>query len=295
VTVDPRGASIAVVDAFTSEPFRGNPAAVCILDDAGDGVPAGGPTAVPTEEWMQSVAAEMNLSETAFLTPDGSGPTARAYGLRWFTPTREVVLCGHATLAGAHILWESGRLGAASAARFRTRWKGELVARRDGREIALDLPAATSTVVPPPEGLAAALGTDLVTVASNDLHHLVELADAGAVRALAPDLDALVEVDVEAVTVTAPSEDPAYDFVSRYFAPRFGISEDPVTGSAHTSLGPWWAERLGRPDVVGHQVSARGGVVRVHAEPGASTVTVSGAAVTVWRGTLTSRAGFSAR
>jgi predicted PhzF superfamily epimerase YddE/YHI9 len=266
--------SIAAVDAFTSEPFRGNPAAVCILDAPVD------------DDWMQSVAAEMNLSETAFVVARDGTSGAAGYGLRWFTPTQEVLLCGHATLASAHILWESGALDPASPAHFHTRWKGELVAHRAGADIALDLPAAPSTVVPEPAGLAVALGTEIVTVASNDLHHVVELADERAVRELAPDLAALRDVEVEAVSVTAASVGAAFDFVSRYFAPRHGIDEDPVTGSAHTSLGPWWAERLGRPDVVGHQASRRGGVVRVHAEPGASRVTVSGEAVTVWRGTL---------
>jgi predicted PhzF superfamily epimerase YddE/YHI9 len=272
--------SIAAVDAFTSEPFRGNPAAVCILDDGASDHPV-------SDDWMQAVAAEMNLSETAFVAPrDGASGTA-GYGLRWFTPTQEVLLCGHATLASAHILWETGALDTASPAHFHTRWKGELVARREGAGIALDLPSAPSTVVAEPDGLEAALGAPVITVASNDLHHVVELADAPAVRSLAPDLAALLDVDVEAVTVTAASDDPAYDFVSRYFAPRHGIREDPVTGSAHTSLGPWWAERLGRPDVVGYQASRRGGVVRVHAAPGAPRVTVSGEAVTVWRGQLT--------
>jgi PhzF family phenazine biosynthesis protein len=281
-------ASLTCVDAFTSEQFRGNPAAVCLLDEPG--------REDPSDEWMQSLAAEMNLSETAFVAPRPAGSEAAGseaggsgvgrFGLRWFTPTQEVLLCGHATLASAHVLWESGALDEAEPARFHTRWKGELVATRAGDGIALDLPTAASAVVPEPEGLSAALGTAVLTVAANDLHHLVELADERSVRTLTPDFSALAAVEVEAVAVTAPSDDEAYDFVSRYFTPRHGILEDPVTGSAHTSLGPWWAERLGRPDVVGYQASARGGVVRVHAEPGAPRVSVSGDAVTVWTGFL---------
>jgi PhzF family phenazine biosynthesis protein len=272
--------SIACVDSFTSERFRGNPAAVCLLRD--DQIADGR----ITDDWMQSVAAEMNLSETAFVVARDTVSGEDGYGLRWFTPTQEVLLCGHGTLASAHILWETGALDPAASAHFHTRWKGELIARREGADIALDLPAAASTVLPEPAGLAAALGADIVIVARNDLHHLVELPDERAVRDLVPDLAALMAVDVEAVTVTAASDDDAYDFVSRYFAPRHGVREDPVTGSAHTSLGPWWAERLGRPDVVGYQASRRGGVVRVHADPGADRVTVAGSAVTVWRGTL---------
>jgi len=272
--------SIACVDAFTSERFRGNPAAVCLLD--GDAATAD----LITDDWMQALAAEMNLSETAFAIPRSAGSGAGGFGLRWFTPTQEVLLCGHATLASAHILWESGALDPARPAHFQTRWKGELVAHRAGADIALDLPSAPSASVPEPAGLAAALGTDVVTVARNDLHHVVEVADERTVRELTPDFAALRDVEVEAVCITAESDDAAFDFVSRYFAPRHGIEEDPVTGSAHTSLGPWWAERLGRPDVVGYQASRRGGVVRVHAEPGAPRVTVSGEAVTVWRGTL---------
>lgn len=258
---------LLAVDAFTAVPFRGNPAAVCLLDVAVD------------DAWMQDLAAEMNLSETAFVTP-----TADGFDLRWFTPTTEVELCGHATLASAHALWETDRLARDAPARFQTRWKGELVAARDGASIALDFPAAPSTSVDEPTGLSAALGAPLAVVARNDLHHLVEVADANTVRTLSPDFAALHAVDVEAVTVTAASDDPAYDFVSRYFTPRHGIDEDPVTGSAHCSLGPWWGERLGKTEVVGYQASRRGGVVRVRVRPGEPRVTLLGEAVTVWRG-----------
>jgi PhzF family phenazine biosynthesis protein len=261
------GATLACVDAFTSQPFRGNPAAVCLLDVAvGD-------------DWMQALAAEMNLSETAFVLACDTG-----FDLRWFTPTTEVDLCGHATLASAHLLWESGRLPRGAPARFHTRSMGDLVATLDADGIALDLPAAVSSEVPEPRGLADALGAPLVAVARNDLHHLVELADARTVRNLRPDLGALRAVDVEAVTVTARSDDPAFHFVSRYFAPRYGIPEDPVTGAAHTSLGPWWAQRLGTTDLTALQCSPRGGTLRVLVL--GDRVTLIGRAVTIWHGQL---------
>jgi predicted PhzF superfamily epimerase YddE/YHI9 len=263
--------ALLCIDAFTTEAFRGNPAAICLADASVD------------ETRMQHLAAELNLSETAFVVPDGD-----AFGLRWFTPTTEVQLCGHATLASAHALWETGRLAADAPARFRTRWKGELVATRAGGGIALDFPSAPARTVVSPDGLGTALGAEPVAVGVNELHHVVELADATTVRTLAPDLDLLAGVaEVEAVAVTARSDDPKYDFVSRYFAPRHGISEDPVTGSAHTSLGPWWAERLGRPTLTGLQVSARTGVVRVTVgTPAPDRVLLEGHAVTIWQGSL---------
>lgn len=268
--------TLLCIDTFTTEPFRGNPAGVCLVDD---------PEEFP-ESRMQAIAAELRLSETAFVAARGD-----TFSLRWFTPTQEVLLCGHATLASAHALWTTGRLDDDRPARFATRWKGELTARRvagSATTVAVDFPAAPSTVVETPTGLETAIGASVAAVGRNDLHHLVEVADEGTVRALAPDLDLLVAVPgVEAVTVTAPSDDPSFDFVSRYFAPRHGITEDPVTGSAHTSLGPWWAERLGRAQLVGHQVSLRSGVVRVRVgDPGPDRVTIEGDLVTVWRGDL---------
>ena len=201
--------ALLCIDTFTSEPFRGNAAGVCLVDD---------PAAFPDDR-MQAIAAELRLSETAFVAPLDD-----AYSLRWFTPTQEVVLCGHGTLASAHALWSTGRLDAAAPARFSTRWKGPLTARRiDAPQpaVALDLPAADSTAVETPDGLEEALGRPIVRVGRNDLHHLVEVADEASVRGLAPDLARLVAVrEVEAVTVTARSDDPAFDFVSRYFAPR---------------------------------------------------------------------------
>jgi PhzF family phenazine biosynthesis protein len=264
-------APLLCVDAFTGEPFRGNPAAICLLDEPGE------------ERWMQALAAEMNLSETAFVVPRDDG-----FDLRWFTPTSEVELCGHATLASAHALWETGRLGPDATARFHTQRRGELTATRAEGAIALDFPSAPAVVVDEPAGLSAALGVTPVRVGSSSLHHVVELADAGAVRGMTPDIAALADVDVSAVAVTAPSDDEQFDFVSRYFAPRHGIDEDPVTGSAHCTLGPWWAERLGRRELVGYQASARGGVVRVEVQPDAPRVNLIGEAITVWRGELAS-------
>ena len=258
-------AALLGIDAFTDEPFRGNPAAVCLLD---------GPRA---DEWMQMLAAEMNLSETAYVhARDG------AYELRWFTPTTEVELCGHATLASAHALWETGRHPAELPISFRTRWKGELRATKDGGGITLDFPAASSSECEPPEGLAAALGAHVVSTSVNDLHHIAELPDEDAVRQVTPDFERLAHVATDAVAVTARAADGRFDFVSRYFAPKYGIDEDPVTGSAHTSLGPYWGSRLGKDDLVGHQISARGGVVRVRLN--GERVDLVGRAVTVWRG-----------
>ncbi len=268
--------TLLCIDTFTQEPFAGNAAGVCLVDD---------PVAF-TDARMQSIAAELRLSETAFVASLGDG-----YSLRWFTPTQEVRLCGHGTLASAHALWSTGRLDPGTSARFSTRWKGALTARRiEGAPsaVSVDFPAARSLHVDTPEGLGAAIGSSIVAVGNNDLHHVVEVADEDTVRALVPDLDRLAAVPgVEAITVTARSDDPRFDFVSRYFAPRHGIAEDPVTGSAHTSLGPWWAERLGRTELVGHQVSRRSGVVRVRVgDPAPDRVTIEGDLVTVWQGEL---------
>ena len=254
------------VDAFTDEAFRGNPAAVCLLGEAAP------------EEWMQRVAAEMNLSETAFLTPRDDG-----YRLRWFTPTVEVELCGHATLASAHVLWESGQLRPDDVARFHTR-SGLLTAARDEGDITLDFPASPSEDAAAPEGLAEALGVTPRRVARGRYDYLVEVDSGETVRRLAPDFRALGEIEVErGVIVTAPGAD-GVDFVSRFFAPAAGVDEDPVTGSAHCCLGPYWSRRLGRTDLVGYQASERGGTVRV-AVCG-DRVLLGGRAVTVFRGEL---------
>lgn len=254
------------VDAFTSEPFAGNPAAVVVSPAALD------------ERLMQLVAREMNLSETAFLVPRADG-----FRLRWFTPEVEVELCGHATLASAHALWEEGHLPAGEIARFHTA-SGLLTARREGEWIELDFPARPERPVEAPAELLAALATEAVHVGKNVYDYLVEVADEAAVRALDPDMLALKRLGVRGIMVTARSSDPRFDFVSRFFAPGSGVDEDPVTGSAHCCLGPYWADRLGRDTLTGYQASERGGVVRVRVA--GERVILQGQAVTVARGEL---------
>jgi PhzF family phenazine biosynthesis protein len=255
-----------VVDAFTDKPFAGNPAAVCLLDRARD------------DGWLQAVAGEMNLSETAFLLPEGDG-----YRLRWFTPRVEVDLCGHATLAGAHVLYELGRLAPSQAARFHTR-SGPLVVTRTLAGMEMDFPAVRARPCPDPPDLAGALGAQPRYVGRNGMDYLVELAGEAELRRLAPDMARLGALPVRGVIVTAAGAAPGTDFVSRFFAPRVGVPEDPVTGSAHCALGPFWSERLGKADLVGFQASARGGVVRVGVR--GDRVLLGGQAVTVVRGEL---------
>jgi PhzF family phenazine biosynthesis protein len=257
---------IYTVDAFTDRPFAGNPAAVCLLE------------APAAEGWMQQVAAEMNLSETAFLVPAGGG-----WRLRWFTPKVEVELCGHATLASAHVLWETGRLAPGQTARFQT-LSGELTAVRRGDAIDLDFPAKPPTACDPPPELLAALGARAQFVGQNRMDFFVQLPSESAVRGLRPDFARLAQLPVRGVIVTARSDDPHYDFVSRFFAPAAGVPEDPVTGSAHCCLGPFWAELLGKTELLGYQASARGGVVRVGVA--GERVRLGGLAVTVVRGEL---------
>ena len=254
------------VDAFTDRPFAGNPAAVCPLEGPAD------------EEWMQDVAIEMNLSETAFFWPEGE-----AMRLRWFTPAAEVELCGHATLAAAHVLWESGRLDRAEEAHFET-LSGRLSAALDGEVIVLDFPALEGVPVEAPAGLSAALGVTPVALSQARFDLLVELAGAEGVRSLAPDFRALGEVESRGVIVTAAGDDGEFDFVSRFFAPRFGIDEDPVTGSAHCQLAPYWRERLGKSEMLAYQASPRGGIVRVAVR--GDRVQLGGRAVTVMEGRL---------
>ncbi|MBL8726962.1 MAG: PhzF family phenazine biosynthesis protein [Planctomycetes bacterium] len=254
------------VDAFADRAFTGNPAAVCLL------------TASRPARWMQAVAAEMSLSETAFVRP-----TARGFSLRWFTPRTEVDLCGHATLATAHVLWEEGIAAAAGRLRFQTR-SGVLTAGRHGAGVELDFPARVATACRPPAGLLGALGVKPRAVARNQDDLLVELASAAQVRAVAPDLATLAQLPVRGVIVTARAADRRHDFVSRFFAPRVGVDEDPVTGSAHCALAPYWAAKLGRAALRGHQASARGGTVEV--ELRGDRVLLRGGAVTVVRGQL---------
>jgi PhzF family phenazine biosynthesis protein len=261
------GQRIVQVDAFTAEPFLGNPAAVCVLE---------GPR---EESWMAAVAREMNLAETAFLHPEGDG-----WRLRWFTPRVEVALCGHATLASAHVLWEDGHLPPDQTAHFHT-LSGRLSALRGDAWIELDFPATNPTPEAPPEGLLDALGLDsAVATARSRFDWLVEVADEALVRSVAPDFARLRTVKSRGVIVTARANDSAYDFVSRFFAPAVGVDEDPVTGSAHCTLTPWWAARLERTEMVGYQASERGGTVRVALD--GERVRLSGRAVTVMRGEL---------
>jgi PhzF family phenazine biosynthesis protein len=257
-----------VVDAFTDRPLAGNPAAVLVLDDT------------YPDAWAQGVAAEFNLSETAFARPVDDADAD--YELRWFTPSVEIDLCGHATLATAHTLRERGVPG---PYRFTTR-SGILTVTADEDMLWLDFPAKPAEPIEAPEGLAAALGAEPLSVGrggTGDL--LVEVADEDTVRALAPDMTALAAVEARVVIVTAPGKE--YDFVSRVFGPRVGVTEDPVTGSAHTVLVPFWAERLGRTEFLAHQASARGGDLHLRLpgdRPG--RVLIGGSAVSVAHGTL---------
>jgi PhzF family phenazine biosynthesis protein len=256
--------SLVHVDAFADRPFAGNPAAVCILDRPADAA------------WMQAFAAEMNLPATAFVWPDGG-----EYGLRWFTASAELALCGHGTLATAHVLFE--RAGAGSIKLTFQAAAGPLVARRAGELVELDFPGESSSAAEAPEALIRALGHRPARVERNARDYLVELHSEDAVRAFAPDLMALREVEARGLMVTARGSGDA-DFVSRYFAPRFGLDEDYVTGSAHCCLGPYWYRQTGRSRLVGRQLSRRGGTVHVQVD--GDRVRLSGRAVTVSRGEL---------
>jgi predicted PhzF superfamily epimerase YddE/YHI9 len=254
------------IDAFTDRPFAGNPAAVCLLTGPRDAA------------WMQQVAAEMNLSETSFLVPGDDG-----HHLRWFTPAVEVDLCGHATLAAAHALWETGRLRPEEPARFHTR-SGLLTARRAGGWIEMDFPATPAEPCPPPDSLLAALGAVARSVGKNRFDYLVEVESEEALRRLGPDIAALARLPVRGVIVTARATMPGFDFVSRFFAPAAGVAEDPVTGSAHCCLGPFWRDRLGKDELRAYQASRRGGVLGVRVA--GDRVRLRGQAVTVLRGEL---------
>jgi PhzF family phenazine biosynthesis protein len=258
--------TITQVNAFTDTPFTGNPAAVCLLRVSVDDV------------WMQAVAREMNLSETAFLSRRGD-----EYDLRWFTPTAEVDLCGHATLASAHVLWEEGHLGPHEPARFYTR-SGLLTAERRGTWVQMDFPAEPELPATPPPDLAKALGVTPRYVGKNRWDYLLQVDSEEAVRALKPDFRLLATIPMRGVMVTSRADSREYDFVSRFFAPGSGIDEDPVTGSAHCCLGPFWRTRLNKDDLLAHQASPRGGVVRVRVQD--SRVLLGGQATTVWRGEL---------
>jgi PhzF family phenazine biosynthesis protein len=266
----PSTVTILQVDAFSAHPFGGNPAAVCVLESPVD------------ESWMQQVATEMNLSETAFLYPIEGG-----YHLRWFTPAAEVDLCGHATLASAHVLWQEGYLPRDAEARFFTR-SGWLTATCRDHWITLDFPSQpVQSIDPSPELLKSLRGLQPISTNRGEgaeANYLVELPSADYVRSLQPDFALLPLLPAMGVIVTAPADEAGFDFVSRYFAPAVGINEDPVTGSAHCSLAPYWQAKLGKSTFWAKQVSSRQGILQVVLE--GDRVLISGQAITVLRGTF---------
>lgn len=259
---------ITQVDAFTDKPFAGNPAAVCVLDRFRD------------EAWMRLVAREMNLSETAFVCRRADGLD---FDLRWFTPSVEVDLCGHATLATAHVLFTQGYAGSQETVRFHTR-SGILKAMREDGWITLDFPAEPAHPVQVPPELLAAFPKAPVWVGQNRMDYILAFEDEAYVTDCVPDFTLLSKVESRGVIITARSRDDRYDFVSRFFGPLVGVPEDPVTGSAHCCLTPYWAEELGKTEMVGYQASERGGVVRVALQ--GDRVLLSGQAVTVLQGFL---------
>ncbi|HEY2905890.1 MAG TPA: PhzF family phenazine biosynthesis protein [Vicinamibacterales bacterium] len=254
------------VDAFTSELFGGNPAAVCVLDQP------------HSERWMQLVAREMNVSETAFVVRGSD-----AYGLRWFTPTVEVDLCGHATLASAHVLWSTGEHPPDRPARFDTR-SGILTATRRGDWIELDFPVTPEQTTEPPAGLLDALGLSSGYVGKSRFDYLVEVADEAIVRGLRPDFSRLCAIEARGAIVTSRAADSDVDFVSRYFAPAYGVDEDPATGSTHCCLAEFWSRKLGKSAFRALQLSERGGEMQATLD--GDRVRLLGQAVTVFRGEL---------
>ena len=257
---------ILQVDAFTAQPFAGNPAAVCILPGTKEA------------SWMQRVAREMNVAETAFLQRRADG-----FDLRWFTPAVEVDLCGHATLASAHVLWETGQLAVTEVARFHTR-SGLLTATRRGEWIDLDFPLTPVAAIDPPPGLGEALGVTSLYLGRSQFDVLVQVESESMVRDLQPDFRLLAGVDARGVIVTSRAAASDHDFVSRFFAPQSGIDEDPVTGSAHCALAAFWRSELGKDSFVARQISARGG--ELHVQIVGDRVRLGGQAVTVLRGEL---------
>jgi len=260
---------LLVIDAFTDKPFAGNPAAVCLLDDH-----------TRDDRWMQDLAAEMNLSETAFVQPHDDG-----FQLRWFTPAIEVELCGHATLASAHALWSEKVVNTDQTIRFHTK-SGLLSCTQTSDLIELTFPATPAQEAKPPEGLLDALGVQPLFVGKSKFDKFLVVESEEVVRSLRPNFGELKHLPMRGVIVTSTSDDPRIDFVSRYFAPGAGIDEDPVTGSAHCCLGPFWSERLGKSEMTAFQASARGGVVRVRVD--GERVFLGGHAVTVVKGQVVS-------
>lgn len=259
---------ISLIDAFTSEPFKGNPAAVCLLQQEQDA------------EWMQRVASEMNQSETAFVVPREDG----SYSLRWFTPTVEVDLCGHATLASAHYLWENGHLTKNEQAKFHT-LSGLLTADFSVEGIMLNFPAEPPVPVTAPEELIQGLGLIPRYVAKNRIDYLVEIDSEDTVRTLKPDFAMLARVEARGVIVTSKANRGSeYDFVSRAFYPASGCNEDPVTGSAHCALAPYWQRKLRKDNLLAYQASARGGELKLAIV--GNRVLISGKAVTILNGHL---------
>jgi PhzF family phenazine biosynthesis protein len=252
------------VDAFTRVPFKGNPAGVCLLSE-----PA-------PDHWMQSVAHEVNLSETAFVEKRSDG-----FSLRWFSPKVEVDLCGHATLASAHVLWETGAVKSEEPARFHTR-SGLLTAVQKDGWTELDFPSQPDEEVTAPSGLIRAIGATPQYVGKNRFDFLIEVKSEEILRNLEPNFELLSRFPVRGFIVTSRSDGGEFDFVSRFFCPRVGILEDPVTGSACCCLGPYWQRRLGKDEFVAFQASQRGGVIRVKVKR--KRVLISGQAVTVSRG-----------
>jgi PhzF family phenazine biosynthesis protein len=276
VTKLPHPVALLHIDAFADAAFSGNPAAVCLLPPAS------------SDEWKQKLAAEMNLSETAFVErlarPKSAAP--HVFGLRWMTPVAEVPLCGHATLASAHALWEEHIVPREAEIVFET-LSGELRASLSPAGITLDFPAIMATESSVPAGVEPALGARVVHYGESATKLLVELADEAAVRNVKPEMRLLAALHKEGVIVTARGTG-GVDFVSRFFAPKLGVPEDPVTGSSHSVLGPWWKTKLGKSEMRARQVSARGGwlKVRVEESAGGARVFLTGKAVTVARGEL---------
>ena len=255
------------VDAFTDEPFKGNPAAVCILSEIKD------------EKWMQNVAKEMNLSETAFLYKKEEGK----YSLRWFTPKHEEDLCGHATLASAYVLWKTKRVNKNKDIFFDTK-SGLLKANKNKEWIELTFPTEVEEKVEAPKQLIDTLGVHPKYVGKNRFDYLVEVKSEEILRNINPDFTILKNIKTRGVIVTSKSESEKYDFVSRFFAPKIGINEDPVTGSTHCCLGPYWQERLSKNNFLAYQVSNRGGSIRVRLEN--DKVYLGGKAVIILEGEL---------